>query len=62
MGGGTDKPDDGDNSGDNNNTTEEGKKKGCKSSVGAVSVAGAMLMLTAAGVLSLSRKRGKKAE
>ncbi len=62
AGGGTDKPDDGDNSGDNNNTTEEGKKKGCKSSVGAVSVAGAMLMLTAAGVLSLSRKRGKKAE
>lgn len=62
AGGGTDKPDDGDNSGDNNNTTEEEKKKGCKSSVGAVSVAGAMLMLTAAGVLSLSRKRGKKAE
>lgn len=62
AGGGTDKPDDGDNSGDNNNTTEEEKKKGCKSSVGAVSVAGAMLMLTAAGILSLSRKRGKKAE
>ncbi len=63
--GGDNKPDDGNkpNEGDNNdNKTEEGKKKGCKSSVGAVSVAGAMLMLTAAGVLSLSRKRGKKAE